>query len=67
MLVFEELVLSSLIASVAFNETIFHTGWMARVEMCIVKGFSRFEVRFDVQNGFVYESFCFDHALYQGK
>ena len=51
MLVFEDLVLSSL------------TGWMARVEMGIVKGFSRFEVSFNVQNGFVYDFFCFDHYI----
>ena len=35
---------------VAFNETIFNAGWMACVEICILKGFSRFVVSFDVQN-----------------
>ena len=29
--------------------------------MCILKGFSRFVVRFDVQNGFVFEYFSFEH------
>ena len=29
--------------------------------MCILKGFSRFVVSFDVQNGFVFESFSFEH------
>ena len=31
--------------------------------MCILKGFSRFVWSYDVQNGFVYESFSFDHYI----
>ena len=38
--VFEELVLSSRIASPLINETIFNVGRMAWVEMCVSKGFS---------------------------
>ena len=36
---------------------------MTSVEMCILKGFNRFVLSFDVQNGFVYDSFSFDHYI----
>ena len=45
----------------AFTETIFRARWMAWVEMCILKGFSRFVVIFAVQNGFFFLSFSFEH------
>ena len=42
------------------NATIFNAGWMASVETYILKDFSRFVVSFDIQNGFVFESFSFE-------
>ena len=42
------------------NETIFNAGWMACIETYMLKDFSRFVVSFDIQNGFVFESFSFE-------
>ena len=35
--------------------------------MCILKGFRSFVLSYDVQNGFVYESFSFDHYIEESK
>ena len=53
-LVFKELVLS-------VNETVFNAGGMARIEVYVLKAFSRFAVSFDVKNGFVFEYFSLEH------
>ena len=53
--VFEELFLSSLIASPLMEPFLTPGEWHE------LKGFSRFVVSFDVQNGIVFESLSFEH------
>ena len=53
--VFEELVLSSLIALPLMKPFLTLGEWHE------LKDFSRFVVSFDVQNGFGFESFSFEH------
>ena len=54
-IVFEELVLSSVIASPSMKPLLTSGEWHE------LKDFSRFVVSFDVQDGFVFESFSFEH------
>ena len=58
--VFEEFVLSSRIAS-PLIKPLFYPWRVARSEMGILKGFGRLVVSFDIQDGFCYESFSFEH------
>ena len=44
-----------------FNKTFFHAWWVARGEICVLKGFSRLVMCSDVKDRFVSESFSFGY------